>query len=241
MKFVTALLSSLTLLPALAFAQETPEASQLSVASSLGYESQYVNMGTQYAEAIFVPTVDVSYGNTYVGLWMGIPAENAERYVTEADLYAGWRHELTETFSVDLGATRYAYDEIGDDFLHDDNTLEFYAGVSANTMLSPSFYLYRDIDGNCNTFEASVSHGIDLAKQLSLNLAAQVGYISSDTESYEYYMTSADLEYKLAGNASAVAGARFGGSSDERIFGDINDPDPAKNAIWYGFGIRTGF
>jgi hypothetical protein len=201
----------------------------------------YVNMGTQYAEAIYTPTIDLNYGEYYAGIWMGVPAINSELFDTEADIYAGWRHELSETFSVDLGATRYAYDNIGDDFLSRSNALEFYVGLATNLPFSPAFYVYRDIDNNCNTFEASGSHCVPILKKLDLNLGLALGYISNDTEDYCYYAASADFDYTIAESTSVTAGLRIGGSSDERIFGKGYDPDPRENAIWYGFGVKTGF
>jgi hypothetical protein len=225
----------------LATAGETPKASGLSLAASLGYESQYVNYGTQYAEAIYVPTLHADYGGIYANLWMAVPAINAELYDTEADFSAGWKHELSEAFSLDLGVTRYAYNNIGDDFLNKDNSLEFYVGVGANLPLSPTLYAYRDIDCNSSTYVIDISHSFELARQFNLNLGAEAGYIRDDEDDYSFYAASADLEYKLSENTSFTAGVRYGGSSEDRIFKDGYDKDWRKNIVWYGFGVQTAF
>jgi uncharacterized protein (TIGR02001 family) len=217
------------------------ETQALTFCGSLGYESEYVNMGTQYAENIYVPTVEVGYGDFYTGIWMAVPDEHRNLYDTEADFYAGWRHALNDTFSVDVGATRYAYDEIVDNFLSRDDTLEFYVGLTSTLPLSPAFYAYRDIDCDTNTFKLKASHSFALAKALDLCFSGDIGYIQGNTESYSFHTLNADLEYKLSENTSARGGLRFGGSSEKRIFGDGCDKDWKRDALWFGFSIGTGF
>lgn len=241
MKIVTAIIAA-ALVPGLIQAQETNSAaSDLSVSTSIAYESTYVNMGSQYAEAIFVPTLDVGYKDFYAGLWMGVPVENTINYVTEADLSAGWNHALSETYSLDVGMTRYAYDAIVDDFMDKDNSLEFYVGLCTSLPLSPSLYIYRDIDCNQNTFELSGSHKFDLTEKAGINLTAAFGYISNDEIDYVYFGASADIEYTFATDTSAFAGVRAGGSDRDLVFGNIDDPDWRHNAVWMGFGVRTSF
>jgi uncharacterized protein (TIGR02001 family) len=241
MKIVTALLSILPILPSFAQAQDNTQTGPLALSTSLGYESTYMNMGVQYAEAIYVPTVDVSYGNWYAGVWMGVPAVNAELYDVEADVYAGYRHALNDTFTLDAGLTRYAYDDIGGNFLGRNNSVEFYVGVTSTLPLSPSLYLYRDIDCNASTLDFWVSHSFELAAKLSLNLAAEIGGRVDDVDNYAFYQANADLSYALTANTSASFGVRFGGSTEELVFGDGYDKDWGRNAVWFGLGVKTGF
>ena len=231
-----------------------PAASQFSLTTSVGYESKYIFRSLQSAEDIVTPSVNVSYGDFYVGIWSAVPIHNAYYYNNEIDLYAGYSTNLTEMFKIDLGATRYFYDEnnaIGD--LNDeDNTVEFYVGVSADMFLSPSLYVYRDFSSEIYTVEAKFGHSIDLISNVSLDLGANVGWAQSDDQAidvkfgsegkdtYTFWGATADVTYSFTEKTNASIGVRYAGSTVDGI-GNGDDTDFDKNGVWFGCSFSTSF
>jgi hypothetical protein len=63
---------------------------------------------------------------------------------------------------------------------------ELFASVALNTLLTPTLTVYKEIDHYRNWyFTLGISHGFELSKMVSLNLAATAGYLlSTDAASY---------------------------------------------------------
>jgi uncharacterized protein (TIGR02001 family) len=242
-------------------AEETPaapaatakEGTNLSMSSSLGLESKYVFRGVQLADEIFTPAIDLSYGNFYAGTWFALAEDSADSYPTEMDLYAGYNMAVSEIFTLDVGATRYAYNRVISDFLKngsDDNSFEFFTGISANVLLSPSAYVYYDIDTHCLTFEVKVGHSFNFGDHFSLNLGASSGYAiatggdnfsnTCDTN-YCYAGVTSDVVYNINEKSSVSVGARYSVSDYESIYGSNHDYDPSHDACWFGASFSASF
>jgi len=248
MKKNIALLAAIMLGAISASAQEAapaPEAAAsegtaLSANVSLSYDGKYVFRGVQLAEAIFSPAVSLSYGNVYGGLWFAVPAQNADDYVNEMDVNLGYMYQATDLLKIDVGVTRYAYDEIVDDFMDNNNSIEGYIGVNADTILAPALYVYRDFDLENLTFEAKIGHSIEVANKLSVAIAANAGYVMPDDEDaddYVYVGAKADLVYAMTDLSSASVGVRYASASEDYL-GKHSDEN---NAVWFGASVSTGF
>jgi uncharacterized protein (TIGR02001 family) len=220
-----------------------PAGPSLAVTTTLAYDSMYVFRGFQYAESILSPAISASYGDIYGGLWFALPIRDAEYFYNEMDANLGYGHALSDTLKFDVGVTRYTYDDIPDDFFTDySNSTEFYIGLATSLPLSPAIYLYRDIDYDVTTAEVRGSYSFELSKSVTLALSAAVGYVMPDDgDEYTYYNAAANLGYAINDSSSISGGVRFGGSSEEYIFGSVGDIDLSKNAIWLGMAYSTAF
>jgi hypothetical protein len=216
------------------------ESPALSVTASMSYDGKYVFRGTQLAEAIFSPAVNVSYGNVYGGLWFAVPCQDGDDYVNEMDANFGYMAQVSDLFKLDVGVTRYAYDEILDDWMNNGNSTEAYVGLNADYVLSPALYIYRDFDLSTITYEGKISHSIEVMKDLSVAIGASAGYVRPDDEDlddYVYVNAKADLVYALADKSSASVGIRYGSCSEDYLGKHADEND----AIWLGASISTGF
>ena len=220
-----------------------PEGPALSISSTLAYDSLYVFRGTQFAESILSPAISGSYGDFYCGLWFALPLRDEAYFCNEMDANVGYGFTLTDSLSLDVGVTRYTYDDIPDDFMTDySNTTEFYVGASLDVPLSPAVYIYRDIDLDCTTVEARASYSFTLSKPLTLDLSLAVGdAMPDDGDEHMYYAGSANLTYAINDSSSVSGGVRIGGASEDYIYGDILDPDECGSAVWFGMSYSTSF
>ena len=228
-----------------ATAQDVAPASSLSVTSSFGFESEYVFRGAQFADAIITPAIDIAYGNAYAGMWFAIPVENADVVdCNEMDIYGGYSTSLSSLLTIDFGACRYTYGDTFTNFMDKSNSLEAYVGLSADVILSPSVYVYRDFDLLTTTIEGSIGHSISLSDKMSVDLGASIGYVSSeyDDNDYTYYGATADMSYSINDSSSIGFGLRYSGSDNDMIYtGDYGDADMKASDFWYGLSFSSGF
>lgn len=220
------------------------DAPALSVSTALGYDTLYVFRGAQCAEDILEPSVDVSYGNFYAGLWFAIPFTNVDVYTNEMDIYFGYSTSVTDMLSVDVGVTHYGYNELVDDlFDNPDNSWEGYVGISADLLLSPSLYIYRDFDYSTYTVEAKISHSFSVYDKVSLDLGANLGEVFYDSYSgdeYTYAGATADVTYTINDQSSFSIGARYGVASEAKIYGDYGS-EYQNGDVWVGGSFSTSF
>ena len=110
-----------------------------------------------------------------------------------------------------------------------ESTLEAFAAISGNYLLSPTISFYRDTDDNLNTFEGSLSHTFDLSV-VDLKLTGNAG--TTDVS------TSTDYTY---------TGARATVSKDindsVNLYTDlaITDTDTRDNETVWGMGLSVRF
>jgi len=238
-------------------ASATAHAGELGVSTALGFESRYVFRGVEFAQNSVQPSVELSYGGFYGGAWANLPiGDDNIPFGDELDLYFGYGGALSDIVSYDFGLTYYTFPDASSgffDLFEEDgdglgvNTLEIYGGLSFDTVLAPSIYLFRDFNFDTFTMQGDVSHSFPLSEKTSFDLAGQVGYVIDDDAGgdYLYGVASADVSYALADNASAYVGVRYGGSD---IAGGslIDDATAAlsttqSSGVWWGVGISADF
>lgn len=233
-------------------------AEELGISSTLAYESRYIFRGVQFAETSVQPAVELSYGNYYGGAWFNLPIGDDDLVVTpggeELDLYFGYSAQASEYISFDVGVTYYTFPDLASgffDIFEEDgdglgaNTIEAYAGLSADTPLSPSLYVYRDFMFDTFTIEGGVSHSFPLAEKTSFDLGAALGYVIDDDAGadYLYGAASADLSYAVTDDAALAAGVRYGGTDiaggafiDDSILGTTK-----SSGFWWGLSLSASF
>lgn len=191
-----------------ASAQESAK-SALAVTLDVTYVSDYVFRGVKLADASIQPSVEASYGDFYAGAWHSdAVSQSIAFFDSETDLYAGYNLAINETFSTDLGVTRYTYNGGS----QDDST-EVFAGIKADVLLSPSVYYYHDFDLEVSSYIGSIGHSLPIAKLgVSLDLSATLGYIQSpggDGSDYTYWGVGAAVPYKLSETAKLTGAVNY--------------------------------
>lgn len=197
-------------------------AQELSISTTVAWESDYVFRGVGLAEEYFAPAIDISYGDFYAGIWAALPVDS--EFGNEVDYYAGYGFGLSETVSADVGFTYYTYPDAGDDFFDSDvNTFEIYGGVSFEAPLSPAAYVFYDFDLEALTLELSGGHSVEVSEKGTVDLTGFLGYVDADGFDWYYYGLGASLTHSFTDNASASVFVNWYGSEEDTIMGDDNE------------------
>ncbi|EDY82427.1 hypothetical protein VDG1235_2049 [Verrucomicrobiia bacterium DG1235] len=152
--------------------------------------SIYVDRGLEMADLTWHPSLELSQGNVYGGLWAALPLENRSRPETigdQYDVYAGYGWAAGDKLAIDLGGTLSFTDGF-------DETFEGYVGlVGEFGTFSPSIYIYNDFDLDAFTVEASTSVAVPL-DVFPFQATIRAGLVEADVD-YRYY--GLDLLYPV--------------------------------------------
>ncbi len=212
-----------------------------SLSADISFASDYIFRGIQLADNTLHPSLEVTQGDFYLGMWAALPINNVESmgWTNEYDFYLGYTKELSDKASLDLGATYYYYPDG-----NVDESTEAYAGLTFDIAgFTPAAYAYYDFDLEVLTLQGSVGYSIPMAGAgTSLDLTATLGYVDPDLgDSYSYYGASAQIPYKLNDNATLTVGVHYA-SND---IGTVNDGetswDVEDNFVYYTAGLTIGF
>ncbi len=204
------------------------QAEEISVSGTVGYETKYVFRGVALADDFFSPAVDVSVGNFYAGAWAALPIDSM--FDEELDLYAGLNQDLGDITTLDVGLTLYTYP--GADA---DSTTEFYAGLSWDMQLSPSLYVFYDIDLDALTGEFSFGKTVEINEKNSWEWGIHVGYWMPDVgDSLAYGGISLAYSLALSDDVSLSLGTNYYAASE-------NIADDSKHEFTLAASISTGF
>ncbi len=143
--------------------------------------SKYVWRGFELSRDSLVlqPSVTVSYNGFSANLWSNI----------DTDTYSGSTNNWTETdmtlsYSRSLGMVDLTGGYIYYGLDNADDTQEVYLSAALNTLLTPTLSIYRDIDHLPGWYVTlGISHSIPVKDDISLDLGAQIGYLSADDAS----------------------------------------------------------
>lgn len=212
------------------FASAQLSAQELEFSATAGFESEYVFRGVEIASESFQGSIDATFGDGYLGIWMNESFDDEDKGASEYDLYGGWGYAVNDTFTADFGATLYHYPDA------DDETFEVYVGASADVALAPSFYVYYDFDLETFTYEGSISKAFELNDKSSIELGGALGLVDpSEGEGYAYYSVTADYVYSIADNMSASIGVRAAGN-DSNV-----GPGGKEHNAWAGTSFSYSF
>ncbi|MGA1205505.1 MAG: TorF family putative porin [Opitutales bacterium] len=214
-------------------------AQELSVSTAVAYESDYIFRGVRYADEFIAPSIDISYGDFYAGIWAALPVDSPETagdIESEVDFYAGYGFGLSETVSADVGFTYYTFPNEADGLIDGDvNTFEIYGGLSFEAPLSPAVYAFYDFDLKAFTLEVSAGHSVEVSETTSVDFSAYLGWVDADGYDYLYYGAGASYVVALAENASWSIGVNYYGA-DEAM-----EADGSKNKITLSTSFSAGF
>ena len=243
-----------------------PAATAADWSLSADFVGEYVFRGfTLGAEAVQTGAeVSLENGLTF-GVWGSLGVGEQSIFTgDEVDLYVGYSVPVSDTFSLDLGATIYHYPQLGDvlsfgDFSDPDDasTLEFSAGTSFGGTLDPSVTVYYDTSLDNITLEGGAGYSFPAGPSSSIDLGASLGYVALGDDStgygtdifdsYTYGSASAAYSYAFSDAASGYIGINAGASSED-TFADVSPSltnasfgSAETSSVWYSIGLSTGF
>jgi uncharacterized protein (TIGR02001 family) len=183
--------------------------SSVGVSVDLTYASKYLFRGVVLGEQAFHPSVEVTYGDFYAGVWGNLPLGSKNTYPDneEWDFYLGKSFALSDIASLDVGYTLYHYPSLSSG----ESTSEVYVGMNWDVQgFSPSIYAYYDFDLEAFTVQGSVGTSIPLESLgASLDLTASLGRVDGDGFAYTYWSVGAAVPYKLSDSSTITAGVSF--------------------------------
>lgn len=144
--------------------------------------SKYIWRGFELSDdgVAIQPSTTVSYKGFSLNLWGNLGTRyyvNDDAEFSETDMTLSYATGLGPV-ALDIGYIYYALD--GSD------TGEMYISAALDTFLSPSLSIYRDIDAFSGWYaNFGVSHTIELGNEMTLDLAASVGYMAVDNTDYQ--------------------------------------------------------
>jgi uncharacterized protein (TIGR02001 family) len=148
----------------------------VSVEVTADFFSKYVWRGQNVTDDwSFQPGVSATYGGLTGGIWgsLDMTSENDQSgEFIEYDWYLDYSGQITETVGYSVG-TIYYYFPGGED------TTEVYAGVSVDTIASPSLTVYYDVDEVEGTYVSlGFGHSIEGLEDLpfGIDLGASLGW-----------------------------------------------------------------
>jgi uncharacterized protein (TIGR02001 family) len=202
---------------------QAPAAKSYSVTVDFPYTTKYVFRGIQLAEGAFQPSVKLTSGDFYAGIWASAPVENGQEL--EIDYYAGYGFKLADNWSLDVGATLYSYPGLD---VGDKTTFEPYVGVTGTFGdLTSATYAYYDFTLEAFTAQEVLTYSVKLSDKANFNFSATLGHVSPDAGSdYTYYGAGAVVPFKVSDAATVTAGVQYAshnldGVDDSHFWGTL--------------------
>lgn len=235
----------------------TPFASaeNFEITAAIDYVTQYVFRGASFAGDSVQPSVQLSYDGFYLSGWGSIAlGEEANLFADEYRINGGYNMPLTDTISIDMGATIYHFPDSGGLFdfgsdAGDASTLELFSSLNFDAALNPTLEAYYDLDLKSFTGIGSIEQYYSLTDSSDFLIGAHAGFVTSDTGlDYEWGQVSTGMIWDLADSVSLYGKAHYGISSDD-LFIDTNfEPDdtttisaPKSSKAWFSVGLEIGF
>lgn len=213
MKKVSLLLATLVTGATLSAQDPAPapaaSAPSYSVTVDFTYAGKYVFRGVQYTEGSIQSAIKVTSGAAYVGVWTPQPVTNNTD--NEIDFYAGYGFKLSDTWSLDVGATLYYYPELDDSTGLDNSTFEPYVGVTGTFgSFTTGLYAFQDFTLKNFTIQGTVGYSVPISDKATFSLLGTIGNVSPDAgDDYTYYGIGATVPYKLSDTATFTVGLQY--------------------------------
>lgn len=203
----TALLLAALLTTGASLSADEAAASSYTITADFPYTTKYVFRGVQYAEGAFQPSVKVTSGDFYAGVWMSAPVDKG--YELEIDYYAGYGFKLQNGWALDTGLTLYTYPGLNGG--GDKATWEPYLGLNGSFgAVTSATYAYYDFTLDVFTLQETLGYSIPIDDKTSMNWSATLGRAEPDAGSgYTYYGLGVAIPYKVSDKATVTVGAQY--------------------------------
>lgn len=227
MKKIAAIALAATLVGSSLSAQEE---SSYSITMDFPYVSTYIFRGLEFAEESIQPSIEFASGDFYAGIWTSNPVTGAN-VANEFDFYMGYGWALSDTWSLDAGATYYYYPETPSG----DEQFEPFVGIAGDFGggFSGSGYLFYETEFEVTTAQFDLGYSIEMSDTSTFDLAGTYGFVSADGGGdYNYYSLSATLNYAL----NDIAGSYLG-----VVFVDTDENFGVDSETYFIAGLSLGF
>jgi len=202
------------------------------VTADFSYASKYVFRGLPLGRASFQPSIKLTAGNSYASVWLNQPF--AASSDPEFDFYAGHNFQLPRGWSLDAGAILYYYPQADTTAGVAAHTFEGYLGLNGaigGTNLGA--YLFRDVDLDSTTAQATAAYSLPLNAWATLSLSGALGCVVPDHGArYAYCSLGTAVPCKLSDAATLTFGANWA-THDQAGAG--------KNNLWFTAGLTVTF
>ena len=203
-------------------AEDTVQTSSYSVTMDFPYVSKYVFRGLECGNDAIQPSVELSVGNGYVGIWTSQPIDHND--YNEFDFYAGYKFDLNDQWSFDLGTTVYVYPELDNGPGVNDTTVETYLGINGDISgIKPGAYVYYDWTLESWTGQVQLGYSYPLKDiGVSLDFSSSFGgVVRKDEADYFYWSLGTQANYSLSEKASVYAGIAYTSNDLKRVEGNF--------------------
>lgn len=150
---------------------------------TVGAYSAYIWRGQELSQdsVVIQPSMTVGYKGFSFGLWGNL---DTDRYSSDPETNEWTETDMTLAYDwtmgpvgMTVGYIYYALDAAQD-------SQEFFVSAALDTLLSPTLTVYRDTDNLAGWYTTlGVSHSFPLPGEISLDLGAQISYLSADEAS----------------------------------------------------------
>ena len=185
------------------------EESSYSVTVDFPFVTDYVFRGVKFANDSIQPSVEFAAGDFYAGIWTNQPVTGNS--ANEFDFYIGHGFTLSDTLSLDVGATYYYYPETPGG----DESFEPFVGISGDIGggLSASGYFYYDTELETSTLQFGLGSSFEVSDTSTFDIAGDVGFVGANgAGDYNYWSLSGTFNYTLNDTASTYFGAVYADS-----------------------------
>jgi len=206
------------------------QAGDLSVSADFTFASDYIFRGIKYGDNSLQPSIEITQDTFYAGIWAQQPMQNrsSQGWGDEVDFYLGYTPKITDTVSMDVGATHYYYPT------GDSTTEVFVGGNFTFDKITPGIYAYYDFDLEALTVQGNIGFSVPLDQAgTSLDLSASVGHVSPDVgDNYTYYSAGVSIPYKINEHATMKVGVNWASHTLDGV---------EDNHLWFTAGMTVGF
>jgi uncharacterized protein (TIGR02001 family) len=243
----TAIIAAALAIAATAQAQDAKKS--YSVTTDFSYTSEYVFRGIEQQDKAFQPSVEVTAGDAYLGLWTSQAITHQDSSFAkgnEIDVYGGYKYKVNNSLTLEAVGTYYLYPSSRARFGETGHSLEAGIGATYNINgFTPAVNYYYDFVLDAQTTQVSVGYSYPLTEiGTSLDFNVFAGHVDSRDvngtrpgkarEAYDYYGADLSVPYKLSETATATAALHW---VDNR-----NVPaGTAGDNLYYTLGVSVGF
>jgi uncharacterized protein (TIGR02001 family) len=199
------------------------------------FATNYVFRGQELGDQTLHPSAEITSDEYYLGFWSALPITHTfspgrmDGWTNEYDFYAGYQPKLSDTVTLDIGATAYYYTQA-----NLDSTTEGYVGITGDMEgFTPGVYVYYDFDKKDLTIQGNLGYSVPLTQYgTSLDLSGSIGVVRPDEEpSYTYYGANVVMPYKISEKATISVGAHWASN---------NHTGWSRNHVYYTLGATIG-
>jgi uncharacterized protein (TIGR02001 family) len=201
---------------------------------TVGIYSKYVWRGWTFSKDSLViqPGMSIAYNGFGFGLWGNVDtsdvnAPEESMNMNELDITLSYDGSINEKTGYSLGYIYYDFDGAASE------SQELYAGLSFDTILSPSITVYKEITGIDGYYVSlGIGHSLPINEKTSLDLGASIGYYDDQADYNEFHdgLISASVSFPVTDYVTITPELYFSFA----LSGDASDALEAANLGFTG-------